>query len=76
MDAAVRKYNEITPEEEKTPEELTHVMRAGAKEKTGKLNVKMTKLVTVANPALKPEFLAEVCFIQTFSLDGSKLGCM
>jgi hypothetical protein len=66
MDVAVRKYNEITPEQEKTPKELTHAMRAGAKEKTGKLNVKMTKLVTVANPALKPDFLAEVYFIQIF----------
>ena len=61
MDVAVRRYNEVTPEKERTSEELTHAMRAGAKEKTGKLNVKMTKLVTLANPALKPEFLDEVC---------------
>ena len=35
-------------------------MRVAAKERTGKLNVKMMKLVTVANPALKQEFLTEV----------------
>jgi hypothetical protein len=69
MDAAIRKYNETTPEKDKTPKGLVHAMRAGANEKTGKLNVKMMKLVTVANPAHKPEFLAEVSLIHTFSLD-------
>ena len=64
-DAAVRKYNEITPEDEKAPEELAHAMRAGANEKTNKLNVKMSKLVAVANPANKPGFLEEVHFWPT-----------
>ena len=63
MDATVQRYNEIALAKEKIPEELTHAMRAGAKEKTRKLNVKMTKLVIVANPTLKLGFLAEVCFI-------------
>jgi len=74
MDAAGRKYNETTPEEGKTPKGLAHAMRARANEKTGKLNVKMMKLVTVANPAHKPEFLVEVCFIHICSLDVNDAG--
>jgi hypothetical protein len=65
MDAALRKYNEMTPKQEKTPEGVAHAMRAGAKEKTGKLNVKMTKLVAVANPAHMPDFLEEVSAMHT-----------
>jgi len=38
-------------------------MKASAKEKTGKLNVKMMKLVAVANSLLMPDFLKEVCII-------------
>jgi len=51
MDVALRKYNKNTPEEEKTPEGLAYAMRVGTKEKTDKLNVKMMKLVAVANPS-------------------------
>jgi len=63
MDAALQKYNENTPEEGKTPEGLAHAMRAGVKEKTGKLNMKMMKLVAMANPALTARFLEEVGFM-------------
>ncbi len=73
MDAALQKYNEMTLEQEKTTEGLAHAMRAGAKEKTGKLNVKMMKLVAIANPAHKPEFLQEVSFMPSFSMPHSSL---
>jgi len=68
MDAALRKYNENMLEEGKTPKELAYAMRAGAKEKIGKLNVKMMKLVAVANPALTTGFLEEVGYINTLLL--------
>jgi hypothetical protein len=73
MDAALRKYNENTPQQDKTPEGLAHAMRAGAKEKTNKLNMKMMKLVTVANPTRRPEFLEEVSFIYTESIHDNSL---
>ena len=59
-DATVRRYNEVTPEDEKTPEQGVHAMRSGAHERTSKLNVKMSKLVTVANPCNNQGFLDEV----------------
>ena len=59
-DAAVRRYNEVTPEDEKTPEQRVHAMRSGAHERTSKLNVKMSKLVAVANPSNNQGFLDEV----------------
>lgn len=62
-DAALRKYHENCPVKEKTPEGVAYAMKAGVKEKTGKLNVKMMKLVAVSNPAHTPGFLQEVCFI-------------
>jgi len=46
---------------EKTPKGIAYAMKASAKEKTSKLNVKMMKLVTVSNPAHTPGFLQEVC---------------
>ena len=60
VDAAVRRYNEVTPEDERTPEQRVHAMRSGAHERTTKLNVKMSKLVAVANPDNNQGFLDEV----------------
>jgi len=59
-DEAVHKYHEVTSVEEKNAEEVTNVVRAGARERTGKLNMKMMKLVTVVNTVHRPEFLKEV----------------
>ena len=59
-DAAVRRYNEVTPEDEKTPEQRLHAMRSGAHERTSKLNVKMSNLVAVVNPSNNQGFLDEV----------------
>ena len=67
-DAAGRRYNEATPDDERRPKELVHAMRAGAKERTSKLNVKMSKLVAVANPANKPCFLEEVRLLYSLSV--------
>ena len=64
-DAAVRKYTENTPEEERRLEEVAHAMRAGANERTKTLKGKMGKLLVVAAPANTPEFLAEVRYIKT-----------
>ena len=50
----------MTPEDEKTPEQRVHAMRSGAHERTSKLNVKMSKLVAVANPSNNQGFLDEV----------------
>ena len=50
-DVAVRRYSEMTLEDERTPEQRVHAMRSGAQERTSKLNVKMSKLVAVANPS-------------------------
>jgi len=47
---------------EKTLEGVAYAMKADTKKKTSKLNVKMMKLVVVANPAHMPDFLKEVCF--------------
>ena len=60
VDTTVRRYNEVTPEDERTPEQHMHAMRSGAHERTSKLNVKMSKLVAVANPANSQGFLDEV----------------
>ena len=59
-DAAGRRYNEVTPEDDRIPEQRMHAMRSGAHERTSKLNVKMSKLVAVANPANNQGFLDEV----------------
>ncbi len=56
----MRRYNEVTLDEDKTNLGVANAMRAGAKEKTTKLYVKMVKLVTVANPGHGPGFLEEV----------------
>ena len=61
----MQKYTDSTPEEERRPEELAHAMRAGAKERTKTLMVKMEKLLAVAAPANTADFLAEVCFTET-----------
>ena len=58
--ATVRRYNEMTPEDERSPEQRVHAMRSGAHERTSKLNVKMSKLVAVANPANNEGFLDEM----------------
>ena len=59
-DVAVRRYNELIVEDERTPEQRVHAMRFGAHKRTTKLNVKMSKLVVVANPANNQGFLDEV----------------
>ena len=64
-DAAVRKYTNSTPEEEKRPEEVAHAMRVGAKERTITLMGKMGKLLVVAAPANGPKFLVEVRYTET-----------
>ena len=56
----MRKYHEDTPIDDKTVAGVADAMRLGAKEKSTKLYQKMHKLLTVANPALGPRFLAEV----------------
>ena len=43
VDVAMQRYNEMTPEDDRTLEELVHAMKSGAHEKTSKLNVKMSK---------------------------------
>ena len=48
-DATVRRYNEMTPEDERTPEQRMHAMRSVAHERTSKLNVKMSKLVQLTS---------------------------
>ena len=50
----------MTSEDERIPEQCVHAMRSGAHERTSKLNVKMSKLVAVANPANNQGFLDEV----------------
>jgi len=59
-DASVRKYNEVTPFEEKNTEGVANAMRFGEKERASKLISKMGKLLAVANPAHGPGFLEEV----------------
>ena len=61
----MRKYTDSIPEEERRPEELAHAMRAGAKERTKTLMVKMEKLLAVVAPANTTDFLAEVSFTET-----------
>ena len=61
----MQKYTDSTPEEERRPEELAHALRAGAKERTKTLMVKMGKLLAVAAPANTIDFLAEVCLTET-----------
>ena len=55
----------MTPEDERTLEQRVHAMRFGAHERTSKLNVKMSKLVAIANPANQQGFLNEVILYAT-----------
>ena len=64
-DAAVRKYTDSTPKEERRPEEVAHAMRAGAKERTKTLMGKMGKLLAVVAPVNGPKFLVEVSYTKT-----------
>ena len=50
----------MTPEDERTPEQRVYAMKSGAQERTSKLNVKMSKLVAVANPNNQQGFFDEV----------------
>lgn len=59
-DAAVRKFNEVTPFEEKSDQGVANAMRVGAREKASKLIVKTGKLLVVANPTHGLGFLEEV----------------
>jgi hypothetical protein len=64
-DAAVRKYNDATPDDDRKPEEAARAMRVGTKERTKTLMVKMGKLLAVAHPANGPGFLKEVTSLPT-----------
>ena len=64
-DAAMQKYTDNTPEEERRPEEVAHAMRVRANERTKTLIGKMEKLLAVAAPTNTPEFLAEVRYTKT-----------
>ena len=59
-DAAVRKYHEDVPAEEVTREEVATAMRASIKDSTKKLYKKLSKIVSVANPAHGQDWLQEV----------------
>jgi len=66
-DAAVRKYNEVTPLEEKSDQGVANAMRVGAKERSMKLIAKMGKLLAVGNPIHGCGFLDEVGRLQIIS---------
>lgn len=59
-DAAVRKYKEDTAADEVTKEGAAEAMRISVKESTDKLYKKLSKIVSVANPALGSDWLKEV----------------
>lgn len=59
-DAGVRKYHEDTIEEEKFDAGIAAAMRTSTKDATDKLYKKLSKIVSVANPALGDEWLEEV----------------
>ncbi len=61
-DAAVRKYHEDTLATDVTKEGVAAAMRLAIKDSTEKSYKKLSKIVAVANPALGPEWLAEVHF--------------
>ena len=66
QDAGVRKYDDVTSENDRRPEEAAHAMRVAAKERTRNLIGKMAKLLAVANPANGPGFLEEVKSYATY----------
>ena len=59
-DAAVRKYHEDVPTKEITREGVAMAMRASIKDSTEKLYKKLSKIVSVANPAHGQDWLQEV----------------
>jgi hypothetical protein len=59
-DAAVRKYNEDTPSDEITKDGVAAAMRFSIKDSTERLYKKLSKIVSVANPALGSDWLKEV----------------
>lgn len=59
-EGGLRQYNESTPLNERRPIEAAQAMKAAARERTGKLNIKMAKLVAVANQNWTDDFLKEV----------------
>ena len=50
----------MTLEDERSPKQRVHAMRSKAHKRTSKLNVKMSKLVAVANLVNNQGFLDEV----------------
>ena len=60
---ALRKYHEDVPPEENTREGVVAAMRASIKDSTEKLYKKLSKIVSVANPAHGLEWLQEVQLI-------------
>jgi len=66
-DAAVKKYNEVTPFEEKSDKRMANAMRVGSKERSMRLIAKMEKLLVVANPIHDLGFLEEVGWLQSIS---------
>jgi len=65
-DIATHKYTEVIPFKEKSNEGVANAIRVGAREKVAKLLSKMSKLLTMANPAHGPRFLEEVPFFITY----------
>jgi len=60
VDAAMRKYHEITRVEEKSALGVANAMGDGAKERAKQLTSKMQKLLSIANPKHGLRFLQEV----------------
>jgi hypothetical protein len=59
-DTAVRKYTEDTSVNDLTKEGVAEAMRSSIKDSTEKLYKKLSKIVSVANPALGRDWLEEV----------------
>ena len=66
-DAVVCKYHEDVPPEEFTRERVVVAMRASIKDSTKKLYKKLSKIVSVANPAHGLKWLQEVQLIPLLS---------
>ena len=66
-DAAVRKYHEDVPPKEVTREGVAAAMQTSIKDSIEKLYKKLSKIVSVANPAHGQEWLQEVQLIPLLS---------
>lgn len=59
-EVAVRKYKEDTAPVDVTAVGVAAIMRSSIKESTDNYKKKLSKIVSVANPALGPDWLHEV----------------